>query len=48
MVLAVFALIVPAAFAFALEQSVSQDQERNIILDISRGSKLPSNPFFET
>lgn len=39
MVLAVFALIVPAAFAFALEQSVSQDQERNIILDISRGSE---------
>lgn len=41
MTLAVFSLIMPSIFAFALEQSVSEDRERDIILDISRGCKLP-------
>jgi Ca2+:H+ antiporter len=38
--LAVIALIIPSAFAFALETSVGERTERDIILKMSRGSSI--------
>lgn len=40
MTLAVVALIIPSAFAFALESSVGENQEKAVILKMSRGSSI--------
>ncbi|KAL1745737.1 Sodium/calcium exchanger protein-domain-containing protein [Schizophyllum fasciatum] len=38
--LAVIALVMPTAFAIALEQVAGEDQERDVVLQISRGSAV--------
>ncbi|KAF9028165.1 calcium/proton exchanger [Hymenopellis radicata] len=38
--LAVIALVLPSVFAFAIEQASGEDEERGIILEMSRGSAL--------
>lgn len=38
--LAVIALVMPTVFAFAIEQAQDEDKERDIILQMSRGSAL--------
>ncbi len=38
--LAVIALVMPSVFAFAIEQASGEDEERGIILEMSRGSAL--------
>ena len=40
MTLAVVALIIPSAFAFALESAVPTDEEKRVILQMSRGSSI--------
>ncbi|KZV79543.1 calcium/proton exchanger [Exidia glandulosa HHB12029] len=40
MTLAVVALIIPSAFAFALESAVGEDKEKAVILQMSRGSSI--------
>ncbi|KAF9016276.1 calcium/proton exchanger [Hymenopellis radicata] len=40
LILAVIALVMPTVFAFAIEQAAGEDQERNVILEMSRGSAL--------
>jgi Ca2+:H+ antiporter len=40
MTLAVIALIIPTAFAYALEAAVGEEQERGVILEMSRGSSV--------
>jgi Ca2+:H+ antiporter len=40
MTLAVIALIIPSAFAFALQATVGEETERKLILEMSRGSSI--------
>ncbi len=40
LILAVIALVMPTVFAFAIEQAAGEDQERDVILEMSRGSAL--------
>jgi Ca2+:H+ antiporter len=40
MTLAVIALIIPSAFAFALQATVGEEAEKKVILQMSRGSSI--------
>lgn len=40
MTLAVISLVLPTVFAFAIEQASGEDQERRLILEMSRGASL--------